>query len=88
MNKAKENHLSKDDIDYIEEDLCRAGILSSWWVINSSLSNIDTTNLMLCAKANNENIWINQVLQYSNGKLAIVPWRGENMKGAKLRKLL
>ena len=72
----------------LEEDLKRAGIFSKWWVINSSLYTIDTSNRMLKAKANNEVKWINKVNKNSNGNFAIIKWSSKEFKGENLLDLL
>lgn len=68
----------------LEEDLKRANINTKWWVINSSLYNTGTKNVMLSAKANNEIAWINKVDNHSNGNFALISWSLEELKGGKL----
>jgi arsenite-transporting ATPase len=68
----------------LEQDLKRAGILTKWWVINSSLYQTGTTNAMLSAKASNEIEWINKVDAHSNGNFAVIGWSAEDIKGEKL----
>lgn len=72
----------------LEEDLKRAGIYSKWWIINSSLYTIDTSNRMLKAKASNEVKWINKVNKNSNGNFAIIKWSSKEFKGENLLDLL
>lgn len=71
----------------LEEDLKRAQIPASWWVINQSLSRTGTTNEILRAKADNEIEWINRVAAHANGKFALIPWHAEDVKGEKLLEL-
>lgn len=71
----------------LEQDLKRAGILTKWWVINSSLYQTGTTNAMLSAKASNEIEWINKVDAHTDGKFAIIGWSPEDIKGEKLLSL-
>lgn len=64
----------------LEEDLSRAGIHTKWWVINSSLFAAGTTNQMLKAKASNEIEWINKVYENTNGNVALIAWKAEDVK--------
>ncbi|GAB6156345.1 arsenical pump-driving ATPase [Desulfosporosinus burensis] len=68
----------------LEEDLKRAGIATKWWIINSSLYHTSTTNKLLSAKASNEIEWINKVDEHSDGKLAVIAWSDDEIKGDKL----
>lgn len=71
----------------LEEDLKRAGILSKWWVINSSLYKTGTTNKILKVKASNEIEWINKVNYRSKGNFAVISWNPEEIKEDKLIEL-
>ncbi|HHY27369.1 MAG TPA: arsenical pump-driving ATPase [Desulfitobacterium dehalogenans] len=71
----------------LEADLKRADIATKWWVINSSLYTTNTTNQLLAAKASNEIEWINKVAEHSHGKLAVIPWRAEDIKSENLLEL-
>lgn len=71
----------------LEEDLRRANIATKWWVINSSLHYTETTNAMLAAKANNEIPWINTVSEHTAGKLALIAWKADELRGDKLGEL-
>lgn len=64
----------------LEEDLSRAGIHTKWWVINSSLYAAGTTNQMLKAKASNEIKWINKVYENTDGNVALIAWKAEDVK--------
>lgn len=64
----------------LEEDLSRAGIHTKWWVINSSLYAAGTTNQMLKAKASNEIEWINKVYENTDGNVALIAWKAEDVK--------
>lgn len=68
----------------LEEDLKRADIATNWWVINSSLYHTNTSNQLLSAKSSNEIPWINKVDEHSNGNVAIISWRAEEIKGDNL----
>ncbi|MGL4571656.1 MAG: arsenical pump-driving ATPase [Clostridium sp.] len=72
----------------LQKDLNRANINSKWWLINSSLYETNTSNQILKAKASNEIKWINKVDEISNGNFAIIEWKGEEVKGDKLKELL
>lgn len=72
----------------LQEDLTRAGILSKWWVINSSMYATNTTNEVLKAKASNEIQWINKVNEISNGNFAVIEWKADEVKDSKLEELL
>ncbi|WP_018306383.1 arsenical pump-driving ATPase [Desulfitobacterium hafniense] len=71
----------------LEADLKRADIATNWWVINSSLYTTNTTNQLLAAKASKEIEWINKVAEHSHGKLAVIPWRAEDIKSENLLEL-
>lgn len=64
----------------LEEDLSRGGIHTKWWVINSSLYAAGTTNQMLKAKASNEIEWINKVYENTDGNVALIAWKAEDVK--------
>jgi len=68
----------------LEDDLKRAGIATKWWIINSSLYQTHTTNVLLSAKASSEIRWINQVDEHSEGKFAVIAWTADEIKGDKL----
>lgn len=68
----------------LEDDLKRAGISAQWWIINQSLYGADTTNPMLAAKAANEVEWLNRVDKHADGKLALITWSAEEIKGDRL----
>ncbi|MBP2627595.1 MAG: arsenite-activated ATPase ArsA [Firmicutes bacterium] len=72
----------------LQADLKRAGINNKWWVINSSLLMTNTQSPLLKAKAVSEIPWINKVDEISQGNFAMVPWKGEEIKGEKLVELI
>ncbi|AJQ26972.1 arsenical pump-driving ATPase [Pelosinus fermentans] len=72
----------------LQEDLKRAGINNKWWVINSSLLMTNTQSPLLKTKSLNEIPWINKVDEISQGNFAIIPWKGEEIKGEKLVDLI
>lgn len=72
----------------LREDLTRAGINNKWWIINSSLLMTNTQSPLLRAKSQSEIPWINKVDEISHGHFAVVPWKGEEIKGDKLVELI
>ena len=68
----------------LEEDLTRASIHTNWWIVNSSLYKANPSNKMLSAKANEEVKWINKILDHNSGKLAVIEWTKEDLRGDKL----
>lgn len=72
----------------LQQDLTRAGILSKWWVINSSMYAANTTNKVLKAKASNEIQWINKVNEISEGHFAVIEWKADEIKDSKLEELI
>lgn len=71
----------------LDSDLKRADINAEWWVVNSSLYAADIQNDMLKAKASNEVTWINRIEKHTNGHLALVGWKTEEVKGEILERL-
>lgn len=71
----------------LEEDLKRAQIAADWWIINQSLYQSGTQNLLLRAKASNEVEWINKVDHHTNGRVALIAWSADEMKGRRLLSL-
>ncbi|HGG9186644.1 TPA: arsenite efflux transporter ATPase subunit ArsA [Listeria monocytogenes] len=72
----------------LKEDLERAGIARTWWVVNNSMLSSGTTNPMLLARAQNEGIWINKVAELSNHHYAVIEWKAEEISGEALRDIL
>ena len=72
----------------LQVDLKRAGINNKWWVINSSLLMTKTQSPLLKAKSVGEIPWINKVDEISQGNFAVIPWKGEEIKGEKLVELI
>ncbi|MCR8968467.1 arsenical pump-driving ATPase [Facklamia sp. 7083-14-GEN3] len=61
----------------LAQDLDRADISHSWWLINQSLVASQTTDPILKARSHNEIKWIEKVNQLSNGKFAILEWQAD-----------
>ncbi|WP_195265680.1 arsenical pump-driving ATPase [Clostridium sp. 1001275B_160808_H3] len=72
----------------LQKDLNRAGINSKWWIINSSLYAINTSNEILKAKSSNEIKWINKVDEISSGNFSVIEWKTEEVKGEKLLEII
>ncbi|WP_078592729.1 arsenical pump-driving ATPase [Evansella clarkii] len=71
----------------LEEDLERAEITPSWWVINQSLAAADTTDPILKARGNHEVRWIREVWSRAENTV-LIPWIKDEIQGADaLRKL-
>jgi arsenite-transporting ATPase len=69
------------------EDLDRACIAHTWWVINSSFAATNTTNKLLQARAHNEARWIKQVADISHKHFVVIKWHPEDISGKNLANL-
>lgn len=58
----------------LDEDLNRAKIAHTWWLVNQSMYATDTSNEVLKARATNEIEWINKVKDLSDGHFAVKEW--------------
>ncbi|WP_407372213.1 arsenical pump-driving ATPase [Carnobacterium sp.] len=65
----------------LQEDLDRAKIAHTWWVINNSMLTSGTINEVLKARAQSEVTWINKVAELSNNHFAVVEWSFAEVKG-------
>jgi len=61
----------------LQEDLKRAGIVPTWWVINQSLYATDTTDPVLMGRAVSEKQWICKVKEDLSDQCALIPWMQE-----------
>lgn len=61
----------------LDEDLQRAQIAHSWWLVNQSMYAAEPTNRILKARAQNEVQWINKVAALSKGHFAVVEFAPE-----------
>ena len=59
----------------LDEDLDRAKIAHTWWLVNQSLFAADTQNKVLKARSFNELEWIEKVSELSKGKFAVEEWQ-------------
>ncbi|HEO8420416.1 arsenic ABC transporter ATPase [Niallia circulans] len=67
----------------LQEDLLRADIRTSWWVINQSIYATETTDPILEQKAQAEKIWMKKIKEELHDKVAIIPWEPEEIIGYK-----
>lgn len=68
----------------LEEDLHRAHMKTSWWIINASLYATQTKSPLLQARANNEVTWIQTINEHTSGSCALVKWKSEEVKNEQL----
>ncbi len=59
----------------LKEDLERAGICNTWWVVNQCLSLVRTDNPILAARAAAEKEWLRRVGEISGGHIAAIGWK-------------
>lgn len=59
----------------LDEDLDRANIAHTWWLVNQSMYATATSNKILQARATNELEWIAKVAEVSNGHYAVAEWK-------------
>ena len=62
------------EAERLQADLRRAGINNKWWIVNSCLSLVKTTNPFLIKRANEELPWIEKVRKLSDGNTALEKW--------------
>ncbi|KKW72583.1 arsenical pump-driving ATPase, arsA [Lactococcus cremoris] len=61
----------------LADDLDRAHIAHTWWLVNQSMSATHTSNEVLKARALNEVEWINKVAKLSNQHYAVAKWQAD-----------
>ncbi|GHV51048.1 hypothetical protein FACS1894216_04330 [Synergistales bacterium] len=59
----------------LKDDLERAGIHNTWWVVNQCMSLCGTDNPILSARAEAEKVWLSRVSEISGGHIAAIAWR-------------
>ncbi|MEC2071586.1 arsenical pump-driving ATPase [Alkalihalophilus marmarensis] len=67
----------------LQEDLIRADITPSWWVINQSFASTNTIDPILSERAQSEIKWINEVMTTHAKQTVVIPWQAEAIKGRK-----
>ncbi|UJL47152.1 arsenical pump-driving ATPase [Virgibacillus sp. NKC19-16] len=65
----------------LQEDLKRAQIVPTWWVINQSLYATGTTDSVLQGRAVSEKQWIRKVNEELSHQCALIPWMHEEKIG-------
>lgn len=58
----------------LQNDLKRAGLNVSHWIVNQSFINIKTVNPLLSQKAKHEVKWLEKINTLSNNHTVIIPW--------------
>ena len=58
----------------LQSDLLRAGISNTWWIANRCLSQTETNNPMLSARAEEEKRWLDKIAKISRGNFVTIPW--------------
>ena len=76
------------EAERLKADLSRAGIENTWWIVNNSMSNTNTTSPLLKARANGEQKWIEKVDELTDGNKVVVSWTSHELKGENLKTLL
>lgn len=71
----------------LQEDLQRAHIKVSNWVINQSFLLNQPTDEFLKLKAEGEKKWINEVNKLTSGNYSIIPWMKDELKEENLMRL-
>ena len=59
----------------LADDLDRANIAHTWWLVNQSMVATHTNNAVLKAIASNEIKWIEKVAKLSDNKYAVEKWQ-------------
>lgn len=72
----------------LQDDLDRAKIAHTWWVVNNSMLSSRTTNELLMARSQSEKEWIDKVAEISHHHFAVVEWSPVELKGEALATIL
>ncbi len=65
------------EAERLREDLKRAGINNTWWVINQSLSKAQSSDTLIKARAHAEGVWMDKVKSISSDHFVVIPWLQE-----------
>ncbi|ENQ3106952.1 arsenical pump-driving ATPase [Bacillus cereus] len=65
----------------LQEDLKRANITPTWWVVNQSLYATHTKDPILYGRAMSEIEWMREVEKRSNGQYVVIPWKAQDLVG-------
>lgn len=69
------------EAERLQNDLNRAGLHISHWIVNQSIHNIKTEHPLLSQKAKHESKWLEKVNSLSNKKTVLIPWSLEEPTG-------
>ncbi|MCL7748129.1 arsenical pump-driving ATPase [Halalkalibacter alkaliphilus] len=65
----------------LQDDLARADITPSWWIVNQSFAASNTMDPVLKARSRSELKWIQVVSSGKANQVAVIPWQIELAKG-------
>ncbi|SIS39742.1 arsenical pump-driving ATPase [Salimicrobium flavidum] len=65
------------EAERLQEDLRRASMEPSWWIVNQSLSETGTKDPLLQKRAEAEYRWIDEVARHQAAQMAVIPWMKE-----------
>jgi arsenite-transporting ATPase len=71
----------------LQEDLARAEIAPSWWIINQCFSATKTKDPILVQRAFSEHKWIQRVAANAR-QTSVIPWQPDILVGEYLKKLI
>jgi len=69
------------EAERLQNDLKRAGLHISHWIVNQSFHNIKTMHPLLSQKAKHESKWLERINSLSNQKTVLIPWSLEEPTG-------
>ncbi|WP_442857442.1 ArsA-related P-loop ATPase [Bacillus sp. FJAT-44742] len=69
----------------LQEDLKRAELFPSWWVLNQSLSAAHTEDPILKAKGLVEQKWIERVKSKEAEQVCLLPWKSDSLLSARMK---
>ncbi|MFG3613504.1 arsenical pump-driving ATPase [Rummeliibacillus stabekisii] len=69
------------EAERLQNDLKRAGLHISHWIVNQSFHNLKTEHPLLSQKAKHESKWLEKVNSLSNKKTVLIPWSLEEPTG-------
>lgn len=64
----------------LQDDLERAGIYTTWWVVNQCVLLNQTNDMFLLEKAKSERQWIKKVCQRSNRHTVLIEWKNDESR--------
>lgn len=65
------------EAERLREDLKRAGINNTWWVVNQSLLKVQSSDPLVKARAHAEGVWMDKVKTISSDHFVVIPWLQE-----------